>query len=187
MESAVKILEFCELLGKLKHLKRTGWVRKGVQEPETVACHMYRMAVLASLLDPATVSIDKCMKMALVHDMAESIVGDITPHCGVSNEAKFQLEKDGMATISSLLPSQIGSEFESLWEEYESQQTPESKAVKDLDKFDMIMQAFEYEKSQKGADGLEEFFKSTEGIFANEKVKEWVAALKLKRNSFKFE
>ncbi len=44
MENAVKILEFCELLGKLKHLKRTGWVGKGVQEPETVACHMYRYA-----------------------------------------------------------------------------------------------------------------------------------------------
>lgn len=85
------------------------------------------------------------------------------------------------------MPSQIGSEFEALWEEYEQQQTPESKAVKDLDKFDMIMQAFEYEKSQKGPGGLEEFFKSCEGVFANENVKEWVEALKIKRSSFKCE
>ena len=33
----------------LQHLKRTGWVRRGVQEPETVASHMYRMAMMAFL------------------------------------------------------------------------------------------------------------------------------------------
>lgn len=33
----------------LQHLKRTGWVRKGVHEPESVASHMYRMAMMAFL------------------------------------------------------------------------------------------------------------------------------------------
>ena len=35
----------------------------------------------------------RCIKIALVHDLAESIVGDITPSCGVSKEAKFKREK----------------------------------------------------------------------------------------------
>lgn len=35
----------------------------------------------------------RVIKMALVHDMAEAIVGDITPHCGVSDVDKFTLEK----------------------------------------------------------------------------------------------
>lgn len=30
--------------------------------------------------------------MALVHDLAESLVGDITPHDGVSKEEKYRLE-----------------------------------------------------------------------------------------------
>ena len=37
----------------------------------------------------------RCIKMALVHDLAECIVGDITPSCGVSKEDKFAREKVG--------------------------------------------------------------------------------------------
>ena len=35
----------------------------------------------------------RCVKVALVHDMCEAIVGDITPHCGVSVEEKHRREK----------------------------------------------------------------------------------------------
>ena len=34
-----------------------------------------------------------CVKMSLVHDLAESIVGDLTPFCGVSKEEKRKREK----------------------------------------------------------------------------------------------
>lgn len=33
------------------------------------------------------------MKMAIVHDLAECIVGDITPFCGVSKEEKYRREE----------------------------------------------------------------------------------------------
>lgn len=49
--------------------------------------------------------------------------------------------------------------------------------MKDLDKFDMILQAFEYEIDQKRVGSLEEFFKSTEGAFSHPKVKQWVEEL----------
>ena len=35
----------------------------------------------------------RCMKMSLVHDLAECIVGDITPTCGISKEEKNKREK----------------------------------------------------------------------------------------------
>ena len=38
-------------------------------------------------------SCSRCIKMALVHDLGESVVGDLTPHCGVSREEKHQREK----------------------------------------------------------------------------------------------
>jgi putative hydrolases of HD superfamily len=40
-------------------------------------------------------------------------------------------------------------EIFSLWQEYENCETMEAKFVKDLDKFEMILQAFEYEKCKK--------------------------------------
>jgi putative hydrolases of HD superfamily len=51
-------------------------------------------------------------------------------------------------------------------QEYENQTTVEAQTVKDLDRFEMILQAYEYELSQQRADNpqyLEEFFESTKG------------------------
>lgn len=44
--------------------------------------------------------------LALVHDLAESIVGDITPLCGVPKEEKQRRELAAMREISSLIPPQ---------------------------------------------------------------------------------
>ncbi len=73
-------------------------------------------------------------------------------------------------------------EMTTLWEEYEAQKTPESKAVRDLDKFDMLAQAHEYEEELKEPRKLQEFFDSTSGQFQTETVKKWVAELERERN-----
>lgn len=92
--ASVEILSLLKVLDNLKHLKRTGWVHFQVPEPETVAGHMYRMALLAMTLDPSRLDVVRCVKMALVHDVGEALVGDITPRCGVSEEEKFRLEDE---------------------------------------------------------------------------------------------
>lgn len=68
--------------------------------------------------------------------------------------------------------------------EYENQETKEAILVKDLDRFDMICQAFEYEESRNKPLGLQEFFDATEGRFKHPEVKRWVEELKLKRAQF---
>lgn len=63
---------------------------------------MYRMSVLAMSL-PAKlpeVDITRCVKMALVHDLGEAIVGDITPHCGVADQTKFDLEHEVLTEVA---------------------------------------------------------------------------------------
>lgn len=206
--NGTNVIEFCKFLGRLKHLKRTGWVKREIPEPETVACHMYRMAVLALFLDQQQrictgenanapqsgqsnggrkIDTTKCMKMALAHDMAECIVGDITPHCGIAQEEKYRREEEAMKKLSELAPPPIGEQLISLWYEYEKQETAEARAVKDLDKFDMIMQAAEYENSTGKKGSLQEFFDSTKGVFEHPIVKEWVAALDHLRSASKKE
>lgn len=91
-----QIFELLSTLDELKHLVRTGWVHFEVPKPETVSGHMYRMAILAMTLageDP-TLDAFHCVKMALIHDIGEAIVGDITPRCGVSEAEKFKLEEE---------------------------------------------------------------------------------------------
>ena len=61
--------KFLELVSRLKHLPRKGWVLRSIPAPETVAGHMYRMAMCVFLL-PSTYNTPRLMKMALVHDLA---------------------------------------------------------------------------------------------------------------------
>lgn len=50
----------------IKHLKRTGWVLRNVGDCETIAGHMYRMSIMALLLDGKN-GLDrvKCMELGL--------------------------------------------------------------------------------------------------------------------------
>ena len=101
--------------------------------------------------------------MSLVHDIGESIVGDITPYDGVSDEDKYTMENKALNKLSKLLEDsnvckEFAEEMVSLWHEYEENKTIEAKFVKDIDKFDMILQADEYENSQNK--NLESFFKN---------------------------
>ncbi len=50
-----------------------------------------------------------------------------------------------MEQIRSTLGSGVGDELFQLWLEYEEGSSKEAKLVKDFDKFEMIMQAYEYE------------------------------------------
>ena len=160
----MSLIEFLRLVGKLKTVKRTGWGLSGVVGGESVAEHMYRAAMCAFLIKDASVNRDHCVKLALVHDLCEALAGDITPHCGVSKEDKHRLEQEAMTTITAHLSPELSAELNGLWLEYEAGDTIEAKYVKDIDKFEMILQADEYEQTQSGLK-LDSFFASTEGKF----------------------
>lgn len=161
-------VKFMELVGNLKHTKRTGWVLRDVKDCEPIAGHMYRMSMITFLLadNEEAGSLDriKCMEMALVHDLAEATVGDLTPYCGVSREEKRSRELIAMKEIAQLAGPAENKLLE-LFYEYEDAQSAEAKFVKDLDRLDMIMQAFEYEKRDNCPERLQEFFDNTEGKF----------------------
>lgn len=102
---------------------------------------MYRMSLMSFLI-PQESQIDriKCMKLALIHDLAESIVGDITPYCGISKQEKRLREHKAFTEICSLLDDSTAQELFKLFDEYESQATPEALLVKDFDLYDMLLQ-----------------------------------------------
>ncbi|KAL0481850.1 5'-deoxynucleotidase [Acrasis kona] len=187
-QRAQNIVSFLKFCGKLKHLLRTGWVDHKVNNPETVASHMHRMGIISMLSPEVGVDRERCIKMCLVHDIAESIVGDITPHAGVSDEDKYNQEKSAMEKFKALLLKDIDQNSEEnkefvqhveeliqLWNEYEDLSTPEAILVKDIDRFDMILQALEYEDDQNTK--LETFFNSTNGKFKTDFIKDLAQAV----------
>lgn len=172
------MLEFMMIVGRLKRVPRTGWVIRKVENVESVADHMYRMALMTFLVQQNdSLKRDRCMKIALVHDLAESLVGDIAPADGISKEEKHRREKEAMDKIISLVSEDVGKEIYALWEEYETQSSEEAKLVKDLDRFEMVLQAFEYEQLEKRPGQLQDFFESTKGKFQHSQVQSWVQEL----------
>lgn len=124
------------------------------------------------------------MKLALIHDLAEAIVGDITPYCGVDKEEKRRREEEAMVEISSLVPQFSGSEILKLFHEYEGQATPEAQWVKDCDRYDMVQQAFEYEKRDESPMKHQEFFESTRGKFQHSFFVHMVSELNRQREEY---
>jgi len=88
-----------------------------------------------------------------------------------------------MRKIRETIKGSIGDEFYNLWLEYENQSSKEAKLVKDLDRFEMIVQALEYEKAQPV--DVEEFFTTTRGTFKHPQVMKWVEELEKQRSEFK--
>lgn len=126
----------------------------------------------------------KCMQLALIHDLAESIVGDITPFDGISKQEKRLREHKAILEICSLLDSTGSEEVLKLFEEYENQQTAEAQLVKDFDLYDMVLQAFEYEKRDEKPKLHEEFFVNTKGKFKTEFVRKLVEELHKQREEY---
>ncbi|ELQ32785.1 hypothetical protein OOU_Y34scaffold01039g6 [Pyricularia oryzae Y34] len=89
--------------------------------------------------------------MCLVHDMAESLVGDITPADRVPREEKIRRETLAMNHIVESLGDTISGsdELHTLWCEFEASETLESRFVQDLDKLELLLQMLEYEWDEK--------------------------------------
>ncbi|XP_078130100.1 5'-deoxynucleotidase HDDC2 [Sander vitreus] len=184
IETAVgmsNMLQFMKLIGQLKRVPRTGWVYRNVKKPESVSDHMYRMAMMSLTITDPTVDKNRCIKLALVHDMAECIVGDIAPSDNISKTEKHKREEEAMKHLSALLPEGLKKEIYGLWEEYETQSSPEARLVKEFDLLEMILQAHEYEELEETPGRLQEFFDSTNGRFHHPDVLQLLSSLNEER------
>ncbi|ELW69827.1 HD domain-containing protein 2, partial [Tupaia chinensis] len=176
-------LQFLRLVGQLKRVPRTGWVYRNVKRPESVSDHMYRMAVMAMVTRDEHLNKDRCIRLALVHDMAECIVGDIAPADNIPKEEKHRREEEAMKQITQLLPEDLRKELYELWEEYETQSSAEAKFVKQLDQCEMILQASEYQDLEDKPGRLQDFYDSTTGKFSHPEIVELVSELEAERNA----
>jgi putative hydrolase of HD superfamily len=160
--SIIAFLHTCSLL---KGTKRTGWILRGLTDVESVADHSWRMALMVLLLgSSAGIDSQRAMSIAVVHDLAEALVGDIAPGQGVDKATKRLLEADAINSIVGHMSADnapLGQHVRDLWLEYEAAQTAEAVFVKDVDKLEMILQAREYERAR-GVD-LQDFFDGTRG------------------------
>jgi putative hydrolase of HD superfamily len=161
--STLPLIEAYFELNHLKQLFRQGWLRVGLSRErcESVAEHSYGVALLCLFLADAyfpEMDATKVVRIALLHDLGEAYVGDITPHDGVTKEQKHAQERQAAERILSKLPN--GAAYLALWDEYEHGSSPEGRLVRQVDRLEMGLQACVYELQ--GAGDLSQFYASVE-------------------------
>ncbi|MCP9957622.1 HD domain-containing protein [Streptomyces sudanensis] len=142
-ETAKGTAGFLLEMGMLKRAKRSGWWIAGVKDPETIAEHSFRVALIASVLammegaDPA-----KAALLGLWHDTQETRVGDI-PHIGRRYLEAASNEKVTADQVSAAHPA-VRAGARRIVEEYEKGTSPEVHCAHDADKLECLIQAVEY-------------------------------------------
>jgi putative hydrolases of HD superfamily len=138
------LTNFLYEMGLLKRYKRTGWMIAGIDNPESIAEHSFRTAIIGYLLavmegaDPA-----KTAALCLFHDTQETRIGDV-PSVGkayVVTAPNPEVTADQVAGF----PAEAGQAVRELVEEYEARQSLEARLAKDADKLECLIQAREYQ------------------------------------------
>lgn len=96
-----------DMLLALVSLARTGWMLDGVpaRDAETVAEHLFAAAVIALELGERLkarglrVSPERAAALALAHDLAESVIGDVTRRAVGLSEAKRRAEAEAYESL----------------------------------------------------------------------------------------
>jgi putative hydrolase of HD superfamily len=182
---------FFQLVSLLKQQKRTGWINMGIPEPESISDHMYRMSIMTMVLDSnawdnnKNIDFNKCSKIALIHDIAESLVGDIVPHdVNIDKFEKSKREYKAILYICDVISKyniESANEIKELWIDYELQRNIEATIVKDIDKFELLIQTFEYERLHKKR--MDEFY-SCRKVIKNIEIQNLADELISKRDEF---
>ena len=176
---------------QLKDEVRSGWVLRGVRGPESVADHSWATAYLCILYaDEAGVDVARAVQMAVVHDLAEAVTGDVATRVAAMDDPSVNVKKRqreaaamdellgvgacsvaGRTELTSGSSSPIG-DIRELWDEYEEAVTSVARFVRDMNLIDMCAEAFVYEEAGRydpdaenehfpDFKGMDEFFATT--------------------------
>jgi putative hydrolase of HD superfamily len=152
----------------LKLLPRTGWLQRGLTNVESIAEHSFSLATLTLFVSDHIPNLDrgKLLSIALIHDMAEALVGDLPFSArrlfGV--QAKQEAERKGMLELLQGLPQ--ADTYIALWDEYTNGTSREARLVKQLDKVEMLSQALAYERT--GSRVMGEFWEDVDEVTSGE-------------------
>lgn len=144
VDKAENALNFFAEAGLLKRVKRSGWWVAGIKDPESVADHSFRCAIIAYYMAHVEqVDRHKVMTMALFNDIHEARINDLHKmgHYYIDfRAAEGQVFKDQMENLDE----SFQKEMKAFREEYEQQESPESIVARDADILECLIQSKEY-------------------------------------------
>ena len=132
-------VEFLYEIGTLRFIQRT-WKQFMNPDFANLAEHTLRVAWIAMVIakNEKGANLDKVVKTALVHDIAESRTGDVH-----YLSRQYTIRKEDLAIKDMLKNTSLEKEFITLWQEYEDRKSIEAKIVKDADNIDVDLELME--------------------------------------------
>lgn len=161
MKNTNDVLDLILATNRLKTTPRTGWAVKGVPQFESVADHSHGVSLIALLLTDLIAGEfdrEKVLSMAVMHDLPESVTGDLSLGGSrlLPKGAKAEAEK--LAFEELFAGHDFGPRWRAIWQEFEDLASPEARIVRDADRIDLLVQALVYERTT-GTVQLAEFWK----------------------------
>ncbi|WP_171174074.1 MULTISPECIES: HD domain-containing protein [unclassified Ruegeria] len=135
-------IAFLKRADMLKMVERAN-VLLNQSRPENSAEHSWHLALWALVMAPLAgpdVSIDRVIRMLLLHDLVEIVVGDHPIHLETDWDHLAEAEQAAASELFGLLPRDQAQTFLSLWQEFESDQTPDAQFAKILDRCQPLFQ-----------------------------------------------
>jgi putative hydrolase of HD superfamily len=178
-------IQFMRKVGFLKKVKRSGWKRRvGVVDPESVAEHSFRCAVLAMCTaDLKSLDVEKMMRMMLLHDLHEAVTGDYD-HLAKMKMGERELKKrenKAIREVLSNLPHILRERYYHLWLEFEQEKTCEARIARQIDSLELAFQALEYQKEGYDTEKLAVFWENLEEKITDKDLKKILDALEEER------
>ena len=199
-----QLIDFFIEVGKLKTLKRRGWLMRDLKDPETVADHAYRVLFLAWIFSKGhNLNSKKVLKLALVHSLSATYIDYISPYDKLL-EAKshieaqrrypalvirasvqvkeliqskrFKEEKKAVERLVKDLPEVLSKEILGLWLDFQTSSSKEAKFLRAIDKLENLIQAIEY-RNQIGKKFLAPFWVQISEVTDDPKLIRFVEGL----------
>lgn len=137
---------FLDEADRLKSVLRASTLGDGSRR-ENSGEHSWHIALYALVLAdhaPPGVSVDRVIRMLILHDLVEIDVGDVPIHSanGAAHASAVTVAAEQRAAdrIFGLLPADLGQQFRALWDEFEAAETPDAVFAKSLDRVQPVMQ-----------------------------------------------
>lgn len=136
-----KQIEFALLMDKQKNIFRQNHLADNSRR-ENDAEHAWHMAVMAYLFREYAnedIDISKVILMCLIHDVVEIEAGDTYAYDEEAKKSQREREDIAKKYIFGMLPSDQGRELESLFDEFEAQETAEARFAKAMDNLQPVL------------------------------------------------
>jgi len=156
------LFRFWQYASELKREERKGWQKRVEGRVESVADHSFAVALLGLYEgERRGYDLERILKLALIHDLEEAIMGDLTPQ-DKARRGTTGVERDRERAIRELLlklPPKSRPSYLNLWIDLRERRSKEARLVHELDKVEMAFQAHRYGK-RTGQRKMRDFYES---------------------------